>query len=67
MNYIHQLQTANQQLSQQLADMVERVRELEKHITLPKYQGNDMRDGQSNAWISTRDIANWTRYIIDNN
>ena len=54
-NYIKRLEFENRALVAQQAELVERMRELRRHLALPKFQ--------MDTTIQTQDVRNWLDYV----
>lgn len=61
MNYIETLRTMNRELTNQHADMVERIEYFRQHLLTPKFTGLDS-DGSRKDWIATGDVL---RFLED--
>ena len=66
MNYIHQLQTDIEILSNDAIAKTDRIREFREYLLSPKFHPIQ-QDGSRGDWISTSDVMNWLLYIEDIN
>jgi len=57
-NYILRLEFENRALVVQQAELAARIRELRRHLTLPKFH--------TDTTIRTQDVSNWLDYVAAN-
>jgi hypothetical protein len=66
MNYIQQLQTDIEILSNDAIAKTDRIREFRAHLLSAKFHPIQ-EDGSRGDWIATSDVMNWLLYIEDIN